>query len=242
MLGTSRRQQLFTFAQSLGLDAQSPIRWDLLDLALIHPSVVGEQNYERLEFVGDAVIKLAAAQFLYETYPNESEGNLSAIRAALVSDRSLARVAHYYQLDHYLLVGSSARGDKVGQETRLAAALEAVLAALYLSLGNLNLIRPWLDVHLKEAAENIRLDPTFQNYKGALQALTQAHHQLLPEYRVQEIGQTYGDQERFLAEVWLLGQLLGQGKGKSKKAAEQEAARAAFETLQNAILPKPTDS
>jgi ribonuclease-3 len=227
-----RPKQLHQLIERLGLSADAPVKWELLDLALTHPTASSGANYERLEFVGDAVVRLAAAEFLFETYPDLSEGVLSAIRAALVSDRSLAAIADWYGFDRYLLVGSSALRDTVGRETRLADALEAVLAALYLSTCNLKLVRPWLDSHLHELTETIRRDPTLQNYKGALQAWTQTHHQTLPEYRITEVGQTYGDTERFVAEVWFKGKQWGQGKGQSKKAAEQAAAKVAFLALQ----------
>jgi ribonuclease-3 len=228
-----REKQLRQFVQRLGLPESVSIQWHLLDLALTHPTVSAEVNYERLEFVGDAVVKLAAAEFLFEAYPEASEGQLSAIRSALVSDRFLSKIADVYGFDRYLLMSNSALADKTGQETRLAAAFEAVLAALYLSTRNLALIHPWLDSHLHEFAEIIRQDPALHNYKGALQAWTQAHYQGLPEYRVTEVGQTYGDTERFVAEVWFQGQIWGQGKGPSKKAAEQAAAQIAFGSLQN---------
>lgn len=240
MLADPRRQrQLQQLVQKLGLPERCAVKWQLLDLALIHPTASAEANYERLEFVGDAVVKLAAGEFLYETYPTVAEGNLSAIRSILVSDRTLAEIADSYGLERYLIMAGSVSGDKVGQETRLAAAFEALLAAFYLSTHNLSLIRPWLDEYWQRYAEAIRRDPTLQNYKGALQALTQAQYHLLPEYRITEIGQTYGDAERFVAEVWLQGKSWGQGKGQSKKAAEQAAAQIAFLALQ-AIHPPPT--
>lgn len=227
-----RAKQLRQFAQKLGLSEQAPVKWNLLDLALTHPTASAEANYERLEFVGDAVVKLAAAAFLFETYPRSTEGELAAIRSILVSDRLLAQIADQYGCDRYLLMANSALADQVGQETRLAAAFEAILAALYLSTGNLNLIRSWLDSHFQQLAELIRQDPTLQNYKGALQAWTQNYFQALPEYRVTEVGQTYGDKERFVAEVWFQNKSWGQGKGQSKKAAEQAAAKIAFVALQ----------
>lgn len=238
-LNPIRQRQLQQFIQKLGLPDRVVVRWELLDLALTDSTASSEANYERLEFVGDAVIKLASAEFLFEQYPQLSEGELSGIRSILVSDRILSEIAMRYGFDRYLVLGNSAQGDKIGQETRFAAAFEAVLAALYLSTHTLQLIRPWLDTHLKEKTELIRLDPTLQNPKGALQALTQTHYRTLPEYRVTEVTQAYGDTERFVAEVWLLGQLLGQGKGQSKKAAEQAAAQRAFFALQQNVLQEP---
>jgi ribonuclease III len=227
-LPAPRQTQLQRLIEKLGIADPSPVNWQLLDLALTHATISAAANYERLEFVGDAVIRLAAAEFLFETYPDAPEGQLSAIRGMLVSDRILAQIANSYGLDRYLLLSDSAQGDKAGQESRLAAAFEAVLAALYLSTHNLKLIRPWLDSHLRSLSETIRLDPALQNYKGALQAWTQTHHQTLPQYRVMEIGQGHGNAERFAAEVWVAGQLWGEGKGQSKKAAEQAAAEVAF--------------
>ncbi|MBE9176990.1 ribonuclease III [Oculatella sp. LEGE 06141] len=227
-----RHSQLRQFSLKLGLPENAPIQWRLLDLALTHPTASVEANYERLEFVGDAVIRLAAAEFLFQTYPTASEGELSAVRGALVSDRTLAEIANSYGLDRYLLMSNSAFSDRVGRETRLAAAFEAVLAALYLSTHDLRLVHPWLDSHLQRLTDIIRSDPTLQNYKGALQSWTQARYQMLPEYRVTEIGQLHGDAERFLAEVWFQGRSWGEGKGQSKKAAEQAAAQVALLLLQ----------
>lgn len=233
MIADPRRQkQLQQLVQKLGLSESMAVKWPLLDLALVHPTASAEANYERLEFVGDAVVKLAAAEFLFGAYPTASEGELSAIRGILVSDRVLAEIADSYGIERYLVTASSMSNDKVGRETRLAAAFEALLAALYLSSHDLTLIHPWLDVHWQHYGDIVRQDPTLQNYKGALQALTQAAYRTLPEYRVTEVGQTYGDTERFIAEVWVQGKVWGQGKGQSKKAAEQAAAQVAFLTLQ----------
>jgi ribonuclease-3 len=227
-LNPIRQKQLQQFIQKLGLPEPVPVRWELLDLALTDSTASNEANYEQLEFVGDAVIKLASAEFLFEQYPQLSEGELSAIRSILVSDRTLSEIAARYGFDRYLVLGGSAQGDRTGRDTRLAAAFEAVLAALYLSTHSLQLIRPWLDSHLEQQTTLIRLDPTLQNYKGALQTWTQEHYRMLPEYRVTEVARTYGSAERFVAEVWLQERLLGQGKGASKKAAEQAAAQVAF--------------
>jgi ribonuclease-3 len=231
-----RQKQLQQLIAKLGLPNSSPVNWSLLDLALTHPTISPTANYERLEFVGDAVIRLTTSEFLYATYPTASEGELSALRGILVSDRCLAKIADRYGLERYLLMANSAIGDKIGQENRLAAAFEALLAALYLSTHTLQLIRPWLDAHLQELAESIRQDPALHNYKGALQGLTQTHYQVLPEYRVSEVGQGHGDAERFVAEVWVLGKRWGQGTGQSKKAAEQAAAQEAFGALQKEAL------
>lgn len=223
-----RQRQLESLVRKLGLPPGLPIKWELLDLALTHPSVSESANYEQLEFVGDAVVRLAAAVVLWETYPDCPVGDFAAIRSVLVSDRILAQLAREYGFQLYLLVAGSATSDKIGQESRLADAFEAVLGALYLSTNNLELIRPWLDFHLQKLATDIRRDPARLNYKAALQEWTQAEFKVLPEYRVREVNQPNQNQERFAAEVWLHDNKLGEGKGRSIKAAEQAAAKVAF--------------
>lgn len=228
-----RQKQLQSLVNRLGLPAQAPVKWRLLDLALTHPTVSTEANYEQLEFMGDAVVRLVAAEVLWETYPNCPVGEYAAIRSVLVSDRILAQLADEYGFELYLLVSGSAASDKAGQETRLADAFEAVLGALYLSTHSMELVRPWLDPHFKKLAAQIRSDPARLNYKAALQEWTQAHFKVLPEYRVQETAQPHGALERFTAEVWLQGRRLGGGTGRSIKAAEQAAAQVAFLALSN---------
>jgi ribonuclease-3 len=106
--------------------------------------------------------------------------------------------------------------------------LEAVLGALFLSTRTLELVRPWLDSHLQQLATEVRQDPARHNYKDALQEWTQAHYKRLPEYRLTETPQVQGEEQRFTAQVWLQERQLGEGTGRSKKAAEQAAAKQAF--------------
>lgn len=226
-----RNKQLQTFVQKLGLPETTSVNWTLLDLALTHPTLSREKNYQQLEFVGDAVVRLAAAEVLLETYPDEAVGEFASLRSMMVSDRTLADFADNYGLERYLLISSSAAADKAGRISRLADAFEAVLGALYLSTQTMALVRPWLDDLLKEKAAEIRLDPARQNYKDALQEWTQAQYKTLPKYQVQEIITANDEQERFIAEVWLQGRKLGMGKGRSKKAAEQAAAKEAYLSL-----------
>lgn len=226
-----RQQELEALVQRLGLAQHPALRWDLLDLSLTHATFSAEKNYEQLEFVGDAVVKLAAAEFLLDVYPELKVGEFTALRSVLVSDHILSQIADQYGFDRYLLVASSAKFDQAGRESRLADSLEAVLAALYLSTHNLSLIRPWLDDHFKRLSKEILADPARQNYKAALQNWTQAHQKTLPEYRTTETGHTHNDPDRFGSEVWVGGRCMGQGSGRSRKAAEQAAAQVAFLAL-----------
>ena len=230
-----RKQQLQKLIIKLGLPATAPVDWDLLDLALIHPSISPTQNYEQLEFVGDAVVRLVAAELLMETYPDESVGEFAAIRSIMVSDRVLAGLAERYGIEPYLIIGTNATGNPIGRQSWLADAFEAVLGALYLSTRNMDLVRPWLDEALKAQAEEVRNDPARQNYKDALQEWTQGKHKILPIYKVTENPNFQTPETRFISEVWLRDSLLGKGLGRSKKRAEQAAAKEAFLSLKDEL-------
>lgn len=228
-----RQKQLQSLVQKLGLGANVQVNWHLLDLAMTHPTFSAQENYEQLEFIGDSVVRLAVSQLLWETYPSHSEGDFTAMRSFLVNDRTLAEIASIYNLGRYLLVSPNTVRDQTGEETRLAEAFEAMLGALYLSSNNLTLIRPWLDPHISQRAAEIMKDPARQNYKAALQEWTQGYFKTLPEYKVTDEGQIYGSMERYRAQVWFQGKLLGNGKGRSMKLAEQAAAKEAFLSLQS---------
>jgi len=230
--GESRRNRdLKQLVQRLGLTDTTAVDWKLLDLALTHPSASSTANYQQLEFVGDAVVRLVASELLLETYPQSPVGDFAAIRSILVSDRVLAEFAESYGMERFLLMAGSAAKNKAGARSRLADTFEAVLGALYLSTHSMSLVRPWLDPILKEKADQIRQDPARQNYKDALQEWTQAHYKVLPHYQVEESGNGYDDPKRFTAYVWLKERFLSKGKGRSKKAAQQAAAQAAYRKL-----------
>lgn len=212
------------------------VQQDLLSLALIDISSSAEKNNEKLEFLGDAALRLAAGEFLMECYPQMALGDMSAVRSHLVSDRVLAELAQHYHLGRYLILSKSAAGDRAGEASRLADTFEAILGALYLSAGNLSLIRPWLDPHFARLTDALKNDPARQNYKAALQELTQWHYKSLPTYKAKEISQVHGDEERFQAQVWFQGKQLGEGKGRSIKLAEQAAAKIAFSALKQSGL------
>lgn len=213
--------------ERLGLAEETRLRWDLLDLALTHPSISPDRNYEQLEFIGDAVVRLAASEILYEMYPDEPVGEFAAIRSILVSDRTLAEFADSYNFKKFLLYHGHYEG--AGLVSLLADAFEATLGALFLSTNDLSLVHPWLDEPLKVKAAEIKKDPARNNYKDALQVWTQSEHHILPTYKVKQNDQSTGEEDFFYAEVWLREEKLGQGLGRSKKAAQQAAARQAYE-------------
>lgn len=217
--------------RKLGFTTQPAIDWLLLDQALTHPSADPNCNYERLEFLGDAALKLTVSRFLYDQLPTATEGEMSVLRDVLVSDRTLAQIGDRYGLERYLLLGNAILGDISGRESRIAQSLEAVLGVLYLAEPKLSLITVWMHPHFQEMVAAIQNDPALMNYKGALQELTQRDYQVLPDYRVTEVLPPVNQTERFIAEVWVAGQCRGRGAGPSKKMAEQAAAQEAFLAL-----------
>ena len=230
----AQKLDLSLLINQLGISG-SAIKPDLLALALVDISSSADANNEKLEFLGDAALRLAAAEFLMERYPTMALGDMSAVRSHIVSDRVLATVAKHYHLSCYLQLSKSAQGDKAGADSRLADALEAILGALYLSAGDLSLIRPWLDTHFAKLTDELQGDPARQNYKAAVQELTQLHCKDLPHYKVTEISQVHGDTERFFAQIWFQTKLWGEGKGRSRKMAEQAAAKMALGPLQQMV-------
>ncbi|WP_425336524.1 ribonuclease III [Synechococcus elongatus] len=229
-LEPQRLKQLQRLLAKLPLAITPDLDWQQIDRALTHPSAA-EDHYDRLEFLGDAVLRLAIADFLDRHYPNLSVGDCSALRSELGSDRTLAAIAASYGLERVLRVGKTAVNDHAGQQSRLAEAFEALLGALYLSQRTLDPIRPWLDPLLQQRATAMLQDPTRGNYKAALQEWTLQRYQELPEYRTEQRSDACGDPEAFAAEVWFRGEKLGSGVGRSIKAAQQAAAQVACTAL-----------
>lgn len=235
----SRQRQLQRCLQKLGLPPSTTLDWQRLDLALTHVSADPVNNYEQLELLGDAVLRLAATECLQALLPAATVGELSSLRSILTSDRTLAQLGEQLGLDSYLLVSNAAREDILGRPARLADALEAVLAALYQETQNLSLIRPWLDPHLQRWADKIRQDPARQNAKALLQELTQAQAKALPRYLTTEQQPIDGHPQRFRSEIWFGETCWATGYGATKKQAEQASARAAYPALQQHFSPDP---
>jgi ribonuclease-3 len=238
MIDPRRQRELNRLLERLGIDSARQIDLQILDLSLVHPSYSTNSNNDYLEFVGDSVLRLAATMWLRENYPKCKVGELAALRSHLVSDRVIAEIATAYDLDRLLVMSNSARNDAKAVQTRVAAALEALLAALYLSTNDLSLIRSWLDPHLEQAALKLSAEPALGNYKVALQELTQSRWKLLPQYQTLERpGDRAGaeQQELFMVEVWVENRCWGKGQGTSIKAAQQAAAAVALKALQTSF-------
>jgi ribonuclease-3 len=234
-MNRERRDQLLSFLAALGLTPPDPNgSLAVLDEALTHTSAGLAFNHERLEFLGDAVLRLAASEFLERHYPRLRVGQSSALRAQLVSDRWLAELGERCGIEAVLRIGATAAGDQAGRATLRAEACEAVIGALYQLWGNLEPVHHWLTPHWQRDAAELEADPNRHNWKSALQEWSQAGRRGLPHYSCEEVSQIHADPRRFHCRVRLGEELLGEGWGGGRRQAEQEAARAALERLRPA--------
>lgn len=209
---------------------------DLFRFALTHPSYTQEnelpydQNYERLEFLGDAVLKLIASDILYKKYPDYAEGNLSKIRSIVVSDNTLSKIAHAIGLcDLIILAKHEKKQGLANVESVCACAFEAVLGAYYLD-GKLEDLKPFLAKVLTPYIESVDADFAKFNAKALLQEYTQSITKEIPVYKVvNEVGPAHN--KTFTVEVSYKGEVVARGEGKSKKEAEQHSAYEACKIL-----------
>lgn len=207
----------------------------LLRLALTHPSVAHEQSApiqtnQRLEFLGDAVLQLVLTRELYEKFPSFGEGPLTKARAQLVNRRSLAEQARQLGLGQYLILS---RGEEIsgGRErlSALADTFEALLGAIFLD-GGFDAARVFILQQFGASFGELSAIPTLENPKGELQEFLQATSTEAPRYHV--VSASGPDHDRvFECTVHHGGTELARGQGKSKKAAESEAALAALAKL-----------
>jgi len=211
--------------------------------ALTHKSYVNEhreeglQDNERLEFLGDAVIDLAVSHRLMERFPGANEGQLSKLRASLVDEEALSQVALALGLGPLLRLG---RGEEQtggrSKPSLLADALEAVVAVLYLE-GGLPRVLEFVDRWFREALEQVGSSVANRDYKTRLQEIAQGRLGAGPKYRViEERGPDHA--KTFVVELQVGDEVLGRGEGRSKKEAEQLAARQALEGIEGASAEK----
>lgn len=201
--------------------------------ALTHSSYSNEnKNYkfnERLEFLGDSVLSIIVSDYLFKTEKNLPEGELTKLRANIVCEESLSEVASKIKLGEYLLLG---KGEEAtgGREriSILADALEAVIAAIYLD-GGIENSRKFIFKYMDEIIEDSIKGKIFRDYKTYLQEVLQSRGEQNIWYKlIEEKGPDHN--KRFVMEVGINDEVLGVGEGKSKKDAEQVAAKAALKS------------
>ena len=208
----------------------------LLQNALTHSSYANERwhnslmSNERLEFLGDAILGMTVAKFLYQTFPDRPEGELTRMRADMVCEQTLAKVAAKIDLGRHLLLGNGEeQGGGRNRNSILADAVESVIAASFLD-GGMEAAQQFIDRFILVEVPVKRLHNA--DYKTALQELVQQKKNQVLTYAL--IGESGPDHDKkFEVEVKLNGTVVGAGSGSSKKRAEQDAARVAMERLSN---------
>jgi len=198
--------------------------------ALTHKSYKKPYNNERLEFLGDAVLDLIVGEYLFKKFPTSDEGILSKIRASLVNESGFTLLARKINLGSYIFL-SLAEENNNGRDkpSLLSNAFEAIIGAIYLEAG-LERVKKISIALLEECHPKIDLKSLSKDYKTALQELTQATHGVTPGYEM--IGSSGPDHKKeFEIAVILDNQTIASAKGKSKKDAQQKAAKIALERL-----------
>lgn len=215
--------------QTLGLSFKNP---KLLEEALTHRSYLNEHksadaHNERLEFLGDAVLELSATKFLFDTFPDKPEGDLTAYRAALVNTYSLAETAEALGLNDMLLLSRGEKRDTGrARQIILANAFEAVLGAIYLDQGYES-ADAFVTKHLYPKLDAILKERAYQDAKSRFQEVAQEKKGITPTYKT--LSEDGPDHDRvFTVGVFLKDEQMAEGKGKSKQEAEQSAAREAL--------------
>ncbi len=209
---------------------------NLLTNALTHSSYAnenrerGSKSNERLEFLGDSVLGLICAEYIFEEYRMLPEGELTKLRAAIVCEASLFEFAMSIDLGDKLLLG---KGERAGGGTRrpsvLADAVEAVLAALFID-GGIEAARGFILDFIRKKAESTLSNRNIIDYKTTLQEIVQKNHEEILSYRLKSESGPDHD-KRFVIEVLINSNPISQGEGKSKKLAEQAAAKSALELM-----------
>jgi ribonuclease III len=238
-LRPERKKELQLFERHTGIRFRE---LEFLNQAFTHRSFANElsetgENNERLEFLGDSVLGLVVSQYLYETLPDQPEGELARIKSFVVSEASLSEIARGLRVDNFILIG---KGEEYSggrsKKAILADCLEAIIGAYYLDSGFPpveRFVHAMLIPEINKVLENRHA----KDYKTLLQEYVQKRMKTYPKYRV--VQKTGPDHDKtFWIEVHIGERAFGAGKGKNKKEAEQEAARIAFEDMQ--VPEKPT--
>ena len=229
-------QSLQLLQQKIGIHFRDP---GLLLEAVTHSSFANEnpsvspRDNERLEYLGDAVLQLITAEYLYKHRPGATEGELTQTRSAMVNTNTLAELAENLDLGSYLYLGKGiAKGGGRNLKSLLANAFEAVLGAVFLDAGYDAAYHYYLDLY-RALPSPVR----DENFKGRLQQVAQERFGETPVYDSE--GARVGNRREYTSVVFAGAEPLGTGHGASKQEAEQDAARAALQTLSGASTEKP---
>lgn len=205
----------------------------LLEVALTHTSYAnthGTESNEKLEFLGDSILEYISSKFLYNNYPKLKEGEMTKVRATVVCEESLYKIAQKHNFDKFIKLGKSER--KNNSEPRkaiMADSVEAVIAAIYLD-GGIENAEEFIVKNLKEAIEIASKNVGMKDYKTVLQEKLQINGTVNIEYKIiKEEGPDHN--KTFTAQVSCDNKILATGIGKSKKSAHMQAAKKALEII-----------
>lgn len=203
----------------------------LITQALTHKSYKKPYNNERLEFLGDAVLDLIIGEHLFDSFPNITEGELSKMRASLVSEKGFEKLAIELGIGEFIFISIAEENNKGRNKASLLSnAFEAVMGALYLEAG-LEYTRDFVVRLLAKTYPKIDMQSIFKDYKTTLQELTQARYGVTPEYiLLKSFGPDHKKEFEIAAKV--NDKVLSKARGKSKKEAQQVAAKIALEVLE----------
>ena len=203
----------------------------IINEALTHSSMSKETNHEKLEFLGDAVLRLSASEFIEKNFQSLNVGERSELRAQIVSDEWLAKFGRKIQLENIIIIGPKAIGDSFSKDTIIAEITEALIGAIYKCFSSVKEINLWLDQYWLKDSRVILDSPYKFNAKSKLQEWCQSRSLNLPIYKIMETSKTHGDQKRFFCEVFIEGKLYATSYGPSHKKAEKIAASKAIESI-----------
>jgi len=232
VLNPERKKKLAAFQKTAGIRFKSLA---LLNLSFVHRSAINETGFaesnERLEFLGDAILGACCAAILYQKFPGKSEGDLAKIKSVTVSEEILSGVAAELQIDTMLLLG---KGEELSggrsKKAILADTVEALIGALYLDSGYKTAFA-FISRYFNPEIGLITEKNYHRDYKSLLQEICQQRYREYPSYRL--VNSSGPEHERtYWMEVKAGGNIYGPGIGKSKKNAEQEAAKIAFQALE----------
>ena len=197
--------------------------------ALIHSSHDKIINYEKLEFFGDAVLRLAASNFIEKKYPQMSVGERSELRAQIVSDEWLTKLGKKISIDKLIIKGPKALGDENSSNTITGESTEALVGSIYKCFNSIEEVNLWLDNFWEEESEIFLKAPYKFKSKTVLQEWCQSKGFALPIYKIIEVSKINGDPKRFYCEIFIEGLKESFAFGKSHKQAETNAARILIE-------------
>ena len=238
IINAKRINQITTFLESLNIKSkrfseiiksQNISVIQEFNQAFIHSSEDKIINYEKLEFFGDAVLRLAASNFIEKKYPQMSVGERSELRAQIVSDKWLTKLGEKIDIEKLIIKGPKALGDENSKNTIIGEATEALIGAVYKCFNSIQEVNLWLDDIWEEDSEIFLKAPYKFKSKTVLQEWCQSKGFALPVYKIIEVSKKNGDPKRFTCDIFIDGLKESSAFGKSHKQAETNAARALIE-------------